>query len=152
MADPVTTGLMVASTAMSAVSGVASAGAQKSGLSARQKMQKSQQALDMAERERGREEELRKTLAKQNAWFAASGTAQNSGSALGIANAARAQMDKQSAMDRRSDQLFQQSLKPEQSSGGNALGGIAQTTNSLLNFAQSGIGSSLLNKVGSMFD
>ncbi|MGE4528082.1 MAG: hypothetical protein AB7D00_06915 [Rhodospirillaceae bacterium] len=61
----------------------------QAGVAAQQlSLQKSRDALALAEQERAREKELENTLSRQNAWFAASGTDTSSGSALSVANAA----------------------------------------------------------------
>ncbi|WP_337997156.1 hypothetical protein [Oleispirillum naphthae] len=61
----------------------------QSGMAAQQlSLQKSRDALALAEQERAREKELENTLSRQNAWFAASGADAASGSALSVANAA----------------------------------------------------------------
>jgi len=82
---------------ISAVSSVAGAGlsmagqaTQQSALRQQQNLQKSRDALQLAEQEKQREKELAQTLARQNAWFAASGTDASSGSALSVTNAAMA--------------------------------------------------------------
>ncbi|MBN2751928.1 MAG: hypothetical protein JXQ84_04395 [Rhodospirillaceae bacterium] len=72
------------STGMSAISQVQQSASTRQQLA----LQKSRDALQLAEQERNREAELQSTLARQNAWFAASGTDPGSGSALQVANAA----------------------------------------------------------------
>jgi len=87
--DPLTLPAILSSSSVAGLGiSTASALGQQQAVQQQAALQKSRDALQLAEQERSREEELEKTLSRQNAWFAASGTDATSGSALSVANAA----------------------------------------------------------------
>lgn len=104
--------------------------------SAQAKQQKTRDALVLAERRRDQQSALEKTLASQNAGFAARGVDPASGSALGLARGAESRTARDLALIDADAAFREQSRESALSS-------------SLLNFGQSGVG--LAGRVGTLW-
>lgn len=86
--DPFTMSPLLALGAVGGGLGVANGASQAATAAKVAKLQNSREELGLAEQRRNQQDALQRTLARQNAGFAASGTDPNSGSALGLARAA----------------------------------------------------------------
>lgn len=116
--------------------GVANLIGRSDAASAQAKQQKARDALDLAERRRDQQSALEKTLARQNAGFAAHGVDPTSGSALGLARGAESRTARDLALIDADAAFRDQSRETGLSS-------------SLLNLGQSGVG--LAGRVGTLW-
>jgi hypothetical protein len=128
--------MMAASTAVSVAGQAKQASAQKQQVG----LQNAQNALQLASQERSSQDALQKTLARQSAWYGAKGVDAASGSALGLANAAKTQADRQLSLLYAADDLEEQRRRLASGSDNTRLGMFQ----SLLNLGMSA-GSQLMS-------
>jgi hypothetical protein len=125
--------LPIAMTAASTAASMAGQARQASAVNQQSRLQELQNSLQLATQERNRQDLLQENLARQNVRNAATGIDAASGSALGLANAAKAQTDRDLSL------LYTDADLDEQRRAMTGSGLGARSTQSLLTLGRTGM-------------